>query len=152
MLDFLRGQDPLTRRQRRAVRQVEEARRRVGQRLATEPRASQVAADAGLGMDEYARIVLDQATLPKDADTDRVGSELPDPHIALQERQARRALASAMDRLETRLRGLVVEHYVNERPLEEISRGLGVSSGRGSQLHKRALERLRQELCCDAQN
>jgi RNA polymerase sigma factor for flagellar operon FliA len=146
MQDFVRAQDPLTRRQRRAMRRLEVARRRVAQRLAREPRASQVAADAGVTLEDYARIVRDGALPRSRPNADDVRSELPDAHTSLQRLEARKRLSAALDRLDARLRDVIVSHYIDGTSFDVIRERLGVSAGRVSQLHRQALDRLRSAL------
>lgn len=146
MLDFLRGQDPLTRRQRKAVRAIEAARQRVGQRVAQEPRASQVAADAGVSLEDYARIALDAATQKREIETEELGSGTPDALTLLQARRRREAVSAALAELDPRLQTLLLSHYAEDRPFGELSERFGISAGRVSQLHKQALDRLRRAL------
>lgn len=143
ILDFLRDQDPLSRRQRRAVRKVEAARQRVEQRIGRQARPSLVAADAGVSTDEYAAITFDAAITMRPAEPDQIRSTSIDPYSLLQERERQDALGNALGNLDLRLRTLVVSHYVEDRPLGELTERFGVSFGRVSQLHKQAVDRLR---------
>jgi RNA polymerase sigma factor for flagellar operon FliA len=152
MLDFLRRQDPLTRRQRRAVRQLEAARRRVGQRLAHEPRASQVAVEAGVTFEEYAQIAADAAPVKRDLDADQVCADAPDALTLLQARELQGNVATALRTLDTRSKQLLVSYYLEDQPLSELGERFGVSSGRVSQLHKRAIFALRGALKPEAVN
>jgi RNA polymerase sigma factor for flagellar operon FliA len=57
--------------------------------------------------------------------------------------QLRHAVLDAVDRLPPKERQAVRGFYLDERPLLEIGRDLGVSESRASQLHRMGVSRLR---------
>ncbi len=59
------------------------------------------------------------------------------------ERAEQRALSSAVDQLPERERHIVREHYYKDVKFKDLSSELGVSEPRVSQLHTRAMQRLR---------
>lgn len=61
-------------------------------------------------------------------------------------RQLRDRVLALMSRLPERERHIVRAHYLQEMPFRDIAAELALSRGRVSQLHKAALEMLRQEL------
>lgn len=146
ILDYLRAQDPLTRQQRKEVKKVNAARDRVGQRLARTPRASEVAADAGISLEDYARIALQGATSHCAAEEDFLPAEATTPSAALERHQDRQHLSNAIEGLQGRLRELVEAHYVEGESLAEIGRRFGLSPARMSQLHAAAVEQLRRQV------
>lgn len=64
----------------------------------------------------------------------------------LAERQARQRLHALIDELPAKEARIIRHHYLQHVPFDEIARQLEVTPGRVSQLHKRALERLRELL------
>lgn len=60
--------------------------------------------------------------------------------------QTHARLMAAIARLPERLRELVEQHYFHHIPFSEIAHDLGVTRGRMSQLHRDALQRLREAL------
>lgn len=48
--------------------------------------------------------------------------------------------------LQTRRRQILIDHYLLQKPFQDIARDLGVTKGRVSQLHKEGLAALRKEL------
>jgi RNA polymerase sigma factor FliA len=146
ILDFLRAQDPLTRQQRKEVKQVNASRDRLGQKLARTPRASEVAADAGISFEEYARIALQAATSHCLADEDFLQSDSTTPSAALEQSEERANLIKAIDCLDGRLRELVEAHYVEGESLADIGRRFRLSPARMSQLHAAAVEQLRRQM------
>jgi RNA polymerase sigma factor for flagellar operon FliA len=66
------------------------------------------------------------------------------------QRDERAALARAVQQLPERERFIVSEHYFGEVKFKSLSETLGVSEPRVSQLHSRAMKRLREIVAADA--
>jgi RNA polymerase sigma factor for flagellar operon FliA len=82
--------------------------------------------------------LLDMQSMP--------GSMQPqDAYAELEKAQLSAAISEGLDRLPERDRAIIVLHYYHQLSFVDIAGQLGVTKGRISQLHKRALERLR---CC----
>lgn len=64
---------------------------------------------------------------------------------ALEAKEVRQHLRNCVAKLPERERKLIVLHYFQHVPFDEIAAQMGVSKGRVSQLHRRALELVRQE-------
>jgi RNA polymerase sigma factor for flagellar operon FliA len=60
--------------------------------------------------------------------------------------QLRRRVADLTERLPENERRIIVRHYFQQLPFEEIARGLGLTKGRVSQLHHAGLRRLQERL------
>lgn len=60
--------------------------------------------------------------------------------------EARSQLARAVDRLPSRLKEIIEAHYFRFVPFGQIAQEWGLTKGRVSQLHKAALDRLRDAL------
>jgi len=119
VLDELRTQDWLSRRARR--------------RFANENRQSTSAAVVGIDdLPEERRTVADRNSLT--------------PESLTVARSDRDALARAVDQLPERERNIITQHYFEGVQLRAIARELGVSEPRVSQLHARAVARLREIL------
>jgi RNA polymerase sigma factor for flagellar operon FliA len=70
----------------------------------------------------------------------------PDPEMILEKDELYDALADAIDHLPER-EGLVIKlYYFEEMTIKEIARVLGVSESRVSQLHTKAMMRIRVEI------
>lgn len=65
-------------------------------------------------------------------------------HVAL--KQLRKRVVELVDRLPERESKVIRYHYLQDIPFTDIAAELGVTKGRVSQIHKRALELLKQEL------
>lgn len=64
----------------------------------------------------------------------------------VQRDQTHLRLKTAVDRLPERLQDVVVAHYFDFVPFSDIADGMGISRSRVSQLHREALQRLRDVL------
>ena len=118
ILDELRSQDWLSRRARR--------------RFASEERASGAAVVGIEDLPEDRRVLPDEAALT--------------PETLVAARSDANALAKAVEKLPTRERDIITAHYFEGVQLRTIARDLGVSEPRVSQLHARAVARLREYL------
>ncbi|MGC1548556.1 MAG: sigma-70 family RNA polymerase sigma factor [Rhodanobacter sp.] len=67
----------------------------------------------------------------------------PDAYAELEKEELSAAVADGMDRLSERERMILMLHYYHQIPFVDIASQLAITKGRVSQLHKRALERLR---------
>lgn len=99
-----------------------------------DPLENFIATTVGLGLG----FLLDMQSMPG-------GMQPADAYAVLEKAELSAAVSESLDRLTERERAVVVMHYYHQLPFVEIAEQLGVTKGRISQLHKRALERLR---CC----
>lgn len=75
-----------------------------------------------------------------------VESPAPDTSYgALEMKELRQHMRNCVARLPDRERKLIVLHYFQQVPFDQIAVQMGVSKGRVSQLHRRALDLVRQE-------
>lgn len=139
MLDYLRGLDPLSRSERRLVRVLERARDRVERRACRPARLAEVAAEAGVPVEDAAQ-ACDVSLCGLDEASD-VSADLPDHADALAALYAVREAARRYQRLDSRSRQ-IVDDWLAERPQVETASALGVTAGRVTQLRQRALERV----------
>jgi RNA polymerase sigma factor FliA len=154
MLDELRGVDPLTRRQRRAVSDVDRACRRLRVELEREPTSEEIAAACGMTLEEYTNVVATarrrqavslesgsgrESQPPMDLPGDGLDAET----LTLALHDSTR-IHSALDRLPDRMRKVLVLSFEGEQRLREVAQTLGVSQTRVHQLREEAVERLQK--------
>jgi RNA polymerase sigma factor for flagellar operon FliA len=157
ILDDLRAQDWVPRVVRTRAREVERALERLGARLNRTPTDGELATELDTSIEDlrelYGQLRLtsvvaleDLMSLGKDPGC-LVGSFSDqgalDPAIALVDRDTRRQLADAIAQLAERDRTVVSLYYFESLTLAEIGKVLGVTESRVSQLHTRAVLRLR---------
>ena len=70
----------------------------------------------------------------------------PDPEISLEQTEVREALAEAISDLPEREKLVVTLYYYEELTLREIGEVLGVTESRVSQLHTKAILRMKAHL------
>lgn len=156
MLDEVRRHDWTPRSVHRRSREVAEAVRELEKRLGREPRDAEVCELLGITLDEYHQILsdsagasvfsLDHAGEENEDLTLDVADERPDPEASLFDERFRADLAQAIAELPERERLMMSLYYVEELNLKEIGAVLGVSESRVSQIHGKALMRLRARL------
>jgi RNA polymerase sigma factor FliA len=97
-----------------------------------DPLEAFIATTVGLGLG----FLLDMQSMPGRVQPD-------DAYAALEKAELSAAVTESLDHLSERERAVVVLHYYHQISFVEIADQLGVTKGRISQLHKRALEHLR---------
>lgn len=75
---------------------------------------------------------------------DVLPSMSPGPEQILEHRERLTMMMEAVDELPDRLRHVVIEYYLNERPMAEIGAEMGVTESRVSQMCTDALGRVRE--------
>lgn len=93
-----------------------------------------VAATIGLGLG----FLLDMQSMP--------GGESMDAYAEAERAELSKRVCDCVERLAERDRIIVIMHYYHHVPFVEIAEQLGITKGRISQLHKRALDYLRSNL------
>jgi RNA polymerase sigma factor FliA len=66
------------------------------------------------------------------------------PYSATELSQMRERVRALVEQLPPREREIVRQHYYEQREFQEVAANLGVTKGRVSQLHARALQRIRE--------
>jgi RNA polymerase sigma factor for flagellar operon FliA len=158
MIDALR-RDAWPRGVRRQRRQLEAAREQLRRELGTEPSLADLA--ARVGSDEtrlgrtIVRITTIESTSPLSAGENVDGSMLPAalvpseptaPDRAYEDREVRDRIRAAIASLPPRERRVVALYYYGEATMKQIGAEIGVNESRVSQLHARAVQRLRKAL------
>jgi RNA polymerase sigma factor for flagellar operon FliA len=160
ILDDLRAQDWVPRSVRSRARDVERALERLEakyQRTATD---AELAAELDLSVEDLRELFAQLQMTSVVALDDLIGfgstqaslaETLPDeraedPIATLVDRDSRRQLAEAVERLSERDRIVVTLYYFENLTLAEIGKVLGVTESRVCQLHTRAVLRLRSKL------
>jgi len=91
---------------------------------------SQISVATVIPLDDYLR-----ADIPAGAD--------PDPSVKLEKRELQQTLAAAIERLPDKEKKVVALYYYEELTLKEISLIMNLSEARISQLHTKAVFRMR---------
>ena len=151
MLDYLRSRDWLPVAVRQKLRRYEKTVYNLENKLGREPSEEEIAAAMEITMTELKSVIgqLNAAgMMPLD---DYLQSEtpeqaLPGPGEAIEKRELQDTLAKAIDRLPEKERLVVSLYYYEELTLKEISLIMHLTEARISQLHSKAVMRLRGHL------
>jgi RNA polymerase sigma factor FliA len=161
MIDALR-KDAWPRGVRRVRRELEAAREKLRLTLGHEPSLADLA--AAIGSDEkrlgktIVRINTIESTSPLSCGDNVDETQLPAvfvpaeperPDQAYERSEVRRRVRAAIETLPAREQRVICLYYYDEVTMKEIGAELGVNESRVSQLHARALRRLREALGAD---
>jgi RNA polymerase sigma factor for flagellar operon FliA len=158
MIDALR-REAWPRGVRRQRRELEAARETLRRELGHEPSLADLAAKVGSDEKRLGRTIVRINTIESTsplASADRVDetslpaalvpSEPDSPDTAYERTEARERIKDAMATLPARERRLVSLYYFGDVTMKEIGAELGVNESRVSQLHARAIQRMRAAL------
>jgi RNA polymerase sigma factor for flagellar operon FliA len=154
ILDELRGIDWASRSVRRRARDLDATRSQLAAILGRTPSPDEVARAAGMTPAEVAQNDEDIARAQvlslqgaQDASLDEIlPTGGPTPEQLVEHRERLTYLIEAVDELPERLRIVVTDYFLNERPMSEIAAELGVTESRVSQMRAEALVLLRDAL------
>ncbi|HEV8104400.1 MAG TPA: RNA polymerase sigma factor WhiG [Gaiellaceae bacterium] len=162
IIDELRALDWVPRSVRSRAREIERAIAELEAKTGLAPTDDQIAAKIGISVDELEESLTDISrssiaaldelwSLSGEGDQislmDTIEDETgPRPEAALDQTEMREALADAIARLPEREKLVVTLYYYEELTLREIGEVLGVTESRVSQLHTKAILRLKARL------
>jgi len=162
IIDELRAMDWVPRSIRSRAREIERAMAQLEAQLHRAPTDEELSAKLGLSEDELADSLSDIArssiaaldemwTVSSGGDQIALIDTIedtsgPEPQTALAQTELREALAEAIARLPEREKLVVTLYYYEELTLREIGEVLGVTESRVSQLHTKAILRLKARL------
>ena len=155
MLDEVRRSDWTPRSVHQKLRQVTEATRTVEARAGRDARDGDVAQELGLTIDEYHKVLRDatsarlfslEQSQEEGSYVQPTGEIAPSPFNHTRNEAFKEDLARAVSKLPEREALLLSLYYVDELNLKEIGKVLGVSESRASQIHSKAVVRLRARL------
>jgi len=158
IIDALR-RDAWPRGVRRARREIESAREQLRRELGSEPSMADLARRVGTEVPQLERMIvrintieqtspmanletLDSSTLPAVL----VPSEPVSPDRLFENNQTRTRVRKALAFLPSRERRILALYYFGEATMKQIGQQIGVNESRVSQLHARAIQRLRRVL------
>ena len=158
MIDALR-RDAWPRGVRRQRRELEAAREQLRRELGAEPSLADLAARVGSDEARLGRTIVRintiESTSPLSAGENVDGASLPpalvpsepqSPDKAYEEREVRDRIRAAISSLPPRERKVIGMYYYAEATMKQIGAAIGVNESRVSQLHARAVQRLRKAL------
>jgi RNA polymerase sigma factor for flagellar operon FliA len=166
IIDELRSQDWVPRSVRSRARDIERANAKLENRLQRAPTDEEMAAALDISVEEFQESLLqiststiaalDELWTVSDSSGDQVSlldtlhdPGAPDPSRAVDESELKDRVADAIARLPEREKLVVALYYYENLTLREIGEVLGVTESRVSQLHTKAVLRLRSRMSDD---
>jgi RNA polymerase sigma factor FliA len=166
IIDELRALDWVPRSVRARAREIERANAKLEHRLHRTPTDEEMARELRMDVDEFqeallkisnsAVVALDELWAVSDASGDKVSlldtledPDAPDPQQLLDKSELKDRLAEAIAALPEREKLVIGLYYYENLTLREIGEVLGVTESRISQLHTKAVLRLKSRLQSD---
>ncbi|MGH2842125.1 MAG: RNA polymerase sigma factor WhiG [Solirubrobacteraceae bacterium] len=163
ILDELRSLDWVPRSVRARAREIERANQKLEARLQRAPTDDEMATELGIGIPEFNEslvqiststlVALDELWMTTDSGGDSVSlldtiadRTAPDPEALVGQGELRDRIADSIAALPEREKLVVALYYYENLTLREIGEVLGVTESRVSQLHTKAVLRLRSKL------
>src|SRR3954447_25190466 len=163
IIDELRALDWVPRSVRARAREFERVNAKLEGRLQRAPTDEEMAAELGITMDDFQESLvqisnstiaaLDELWSISDSSGDQVSlldtlqdPDAPDPSSVMDASELKDRVADAIARLPEREKLVIALYYYENLTLREIGEVLGVTESRVSQLHTKAVLRLRSRL------
>jgi RNA polymerase sigma factor for flagellar operon FliA len=167
IIDELRALDWVPRSVRARAREIERAHAKLEHRLHRTPTDDEMARELRISTEEFQEslvkisnstvVALDELWSVSDASGDQVSlldtlqdHDAPDPQQLLDASELKDRLADAIAALPEREKLVIALYYYENLTLREIGEVLGVTESRISQLHTKAVLRLKSRLQSDA--
>jgi RNA polymerase sigma factor for flagellar operon FliA len=168
IIDELRAMDWVPRSVRSRAREIERAIAELEAKSGTAPTDEEIAKKVGITVAELEESLtdiarssiaaLDELWTVSGGDGDQIAlidtiedTDAPDPQHSLAHTEMKEAIADAIARLPEREKLVVTLYYYEELTLREIGEVLGVTESRVSQLHTKAILRLKGRLQGDGE-
>lgn len=161
ILDALRAMDILPRGARKRVKEIERTAARLRMKLGREPRDTEVATATNLDLKAYYTALVEANCTILSLDSPLDGScgenafslrdflcdrDSPSPEESVEEAESQQRLFTALRRLPQRTQLLLALYYYEGLTMKEIGQVLDLTESRVSQIHTRAMLRLRVAL------
>jgi RNA polymerase sigma factor FliA len=154
ILDELRKMDWISRSVRRNINRIEDAIRALELKLGRDPKDDEIAEEMGLDMESYYRMVsrsqgvnlLSLDELMFDNSTPKIAkqvSDQPSPIDELKVKEIKSIILKALSTLSKKEQIVMSLYYYDELTLKEIAQVLSLTESRISQIHSKAIIRLR---------
>lgn len=160
ILDQIRKMDWIPRTIRQKQKKIDTAIREIEARCGRSATDEEVAANLGITNDEYVdwqsqmkitnvvslnEFMEQGSEIPNDSSFNRK-AQFDEPEEVIERDELKRILVAALELLTEKERKVIVLYYYEDLTLKEISSILEVSESRTSQLHTRALQKMKTKL------
>jgi RNA polymerase sigma factor for flagellar operon FliA len=157
ILDELRKMDWISRSVRRNINRLEDVIRVLELKLDRAPRDDEIAEEMGLDIDSYYKMIskscgvnlLSLDELMIDGSTPKISkqvSDVPSPFDDLKIKEIKNFISKALTTLSKKEQLVMSLYYYDELTLKEIAKVLNLTESRISQIHSKAIIRLRVKM------
>ena len=157
ILDELRKMDWVSESVRRDIRKIENAIRTLGLKLGREPEDFEIAEEIGTNIELYHRMtrrvqgadLLSLDAIMPDGFTTKLSKQASDilsPFNELQKKELKGIISKGLSKLKEKERLVMSLYYYEELTLKEIAKVLDLTESRISQIHSKAIIKLRVKL------
>jgi RNA polymerase sigma factor for flagellar operon FliA len=162
IIDYLRRTDIISRPSRLIIKQIAKTIKELQNKLGREPEDEEVAKELGMTLDEYRAelekisclsiLSLDEVIFdPESKEGKKLYEMITDEHINdpmnfAVNSNLREIIEQALEKLDDKEREVIKMYYLDGFHMKEISKKLKVSESRISQIHSKAILKLRAEL------
>jgi RNA polymerase sigma factor for flagellar operon FliA len=162
IIDYLRKTDIISRPSRLIIKQIAKTIKELQNKLGREPEDEEVAKELGMTLDEYRAelekisclsiLSLDEVIFDPDSKEGRklyeiiTDEHINDPMNFAANLNLREIIEQALEKLDDKEREVIKMYYLEGFHMKEISKKLKVSESRVSQIHSKAILKLRAEL------
>ena len=159
ILDQIRKMDWIPRTVRQRQKQIDSAIREIESLTGRNASDEEIAQKLGISQDEYCdwqsqlkitnvvslnEFMEQGSDIPEDSNNS--GSGFTKPEEAIEKEELKKMLAESLEHLTDKEKKVILFYYYEELTLKEISEVLEVSESRVSQLHTKALQKMREKL------
>jgi RNA polymerase sigma factor for flagellar operon FliA len=162
IIDYLRRTDIISRPSRLIIKQIAKTIKELQNKLGREPEDEEVAKELGMTLDEYRAelekisclsiLSLDEVIFDPESKEGRklyeiiTDEHINDPMNFAVNSNLREIIEQALEKLDDKEREVIKMYYLDGFHMKEISKKLKVSESRISQIHSKAILKLRAEL------
>ena len=162
ILDELRSMDWVPRSIRQKASSLDAVCQKLQARMGRPPEDEEIAGEMGISMDEFFETLNETQNMPvlslqdlglsrEDGDTRSLldclaGKADADPQVQIRLSELKSIIAKAIDTLPEKERLMVSLYYYEELTMKEIGEVLGITESRVSQIHSKAVFKLRTKL------
>lgn len=157
ILDELRKMDWIPRSIRKDIHKIEDAIKVLKYKLGREPEDYEVAQEMGIDIESYYKMtsktqgitlfsldkIMPDGSIPKFA---KKASNTPSPFDELKIKEVKKIISEAIVSLSKKEQMVISLYYYDELTLKEIAKVLDLTESRISQIHSKAIQRLRIKL------
>lgn len=155
IIDYLRKNDWIPRDVRKASIQIENAYAELQNLLNRSPNDEEVAESLGIGLDDFHKMrsqgsglytLSYEELLNESYNFKEPESSIKVPEQNIQDDELKNMIALSIDKLDEKERLIISLYYYEELKLKEIAAVLGITASRVSQIHTRALIKMKMTL------